>query len=201
MGHLRSVRQVVLLVVALMSGILSLFRELLLIYLPTQFNQRSLFWNCVRISFVISMIVVWWQQHQAIAKLQSDLKIEKSKNAPDFEIFHGTVAIQNAALDYGPQTEKATTVLIPTTVINHGAPSVVRTVRLFIKFGDGTELEGLAYSPRQAYLNFPGPKGPISIATASLLFKRATENPIPTGGQADGHVIFRLRHARHTERN
>lgn len=176
----------------LMSGILSLFREFLLIYFPTQLNQRSLFWNCVRISFVVSMGIIWWQQRQAIAKLQSDLEVEKAKNSPDFEISNATVVVSNAVLDYGPQKEQGTIILIPTTVINHGAPSIVKSVRLFVKFGDGTELEGLAYSPRQAYLNFQGPKGPVSVSTSSSLFRRATENPIPTGGQADGHVLFRF---------
>jgi len=192
MDYFRPVWRVVLLVVMLMSGILSLFREFLLIYFPTQVNQQSLLWNCVRIAFVVSMGIIWWQQRQAIAKLQSDLEIAKAKNSPDFELSTATTMISDGVLDYGPQQEKATLILIPTTVINHGAPSIVRKVRLSVRFGDGTEVEGLAYSPRQQFLNFPGPKGPITIPMSSSLFKRATENPIPTGGQADGHVLFRF---------
>lgn len=178
--------------VALMSGVLSILRELTLIYFPNQVNQRPLFWHCVIIAFIVSMGIIWWQQSKVIETLTSELRIERAKNTPNFEIAHGTVVISDAVLDYGPQKEGATTVLLPTTVINHGAPSIVKTICLYFENIDGKQLSGQAYMPHQEQLKFQGPKGPISIPTASSLFSRATANPIPTGGQADGFVLFRF---------
>ncbi len=51
--------EILLWAVALMSGILSILREALAIFLPERVPKRSLFWNCVIISFVISATILW----------------------------------------------------------------------------------------------------------------------------------------------
>jgi hypothetical protein len=51
--------QILLWVVALMSGIFSLGRELLLIYRGKKTQPRTLFWNCTIIAFVISSTALW----------------------------------------------------------------------------------------------------------------------------------------------
>jgi hypothetical protein len=69
--------------VGLMSGILSLARELYLMYLPpdqAQQIQKSLFWRCVFISFILSAALAWWVEHKALVD-------EKAKNQkPDIRV-------------------------------------------------------------------------------------------------------------------
>jgi hypothetical protein len=69
--------------VSLMSGILSLARELYLMYLPpnqAEQIQKSLFWRCVFISFILSAALAWWVEHKALVD-------EKAKNLkPDIRV-------------------------------------------------------------------------------------------------------------------
>jgi hypothetical protein len=72
---MRAIVMLVVLVVTLMSGILSLVRELLAIYAPERVPPASLFWHCVWIAFIISAVVSWWNEHSQL----NDLKISTSK--------------------------------------------------------------------------------------------------------------------------
>ena len=69
-GYLQYLLSMLLWGVALMSGILSIVREVLSIFFPKIVPQRSLFWNCVFIAFIISAAILWFIEHQ---------KVEKSK--------------------------------------------------------------------------------------------------------------------------
>src|SRR5712664_266762 len=71
--------QISLWVVALMSGILSLARELLLIYRGQQVQQRSLFWNCIIIAFVVSATSLWILEHQKLIATQGQLQVNKNE--------------------------------------------------------------------------------------------------------------------------
>jgi hypothetical protein len=55
---------VVALVVALMSGVLSVFREFLIFQFPTRFQEAPLFWACLRVAFGISLIYLWYEERQ-----------------------------------------------------------------------------------------------------------------------------------------
>jgi len=65
--------KVVLLVVALMSGILSVIREWALIHASDKVNEKRLFWGCVRIAFVISAITLWAVEHSSVIELNKRL--------------------------------------------------------------------------------------------------------------------------------
>jgi hypothetical protein len=56
----------VLSVVALMSGILSLARELLQIYRKPQIPQRPIFWKFVIIAFILSAASLWVIDHKQL---------------------------------------------------------------------------------------------------------------------------------------
>jgi hypothetical protein len=132
----------------------------------------------------------WQDQHNAA--IEAKRKLEELTK-PNFKISQGNTIISDARIVYGGNEEKATTMFIPLSVMNQGAPSVINGWKLFCKLKDGTELEGVAYLPAQAQLSFKGPKGePILIPTASSLFKKGIENPIPTGGQTSGFMMFRF---------
>lgn len=138
------------------------------------------------IGFLFSMFSAWREQH--LARIEAEKKLESMKN-PDFEITAGTSAILKGTAQYTKLTEARTFVVLPVTVFNHGAPSVIRDIQMTIRFPDGEELKGKQYLPKTSEVSFPGPKGDISFSTSSSLFIKAT-TPIPTGGQADGFVMY-----------
>jgi hypothetical protein len=51
-------------VVGLMSGPLSLVRELYLIYNPNAIQSAALFWHCVWIAFILSAVLVWIAEYK-----------------------------------------------------------------------------------------------------------------------------------------
>ena len=61
---LRNTFKLVLFMVALMSGILSLVRELYGMY-AGNLPPRNLFWSCTLIAFVISSFILWWRENKA----------------------------------------------------------------------------------------------------------------------------------------
>jgi hypothetical protein len=65
--------KVFLLMVALMSGILSIIREWALIHGSNKVDEKRLFWGCVRIAFVISSIALWGLEHSTVVDLNKRL--------------------------------------------------------------------------------------------------------------------------------
>jgi hypothetical protein len=67
--------------VALMSGLFAVIREVANLYAPTQTPlwNKSVFWACVWVTFVVSSITAWYLKHR-------DLIEEKAKNSkPDIQ--------------------------------------------------------------------------------------------------------------------
>jgi hypothetical protein len=69
-GFLRHPVTVVTVAVALMSGVLSILREFLLFQYPNRFQERPLFWACVRIAFATSLVVLWYGERQKRLELE-----------------------------------------------------------------------------------------------------------------------------------
>lgn len=125
----------------------------------------------------------------AEAKNQEFQKKFDQLTMPRFEVAHGQIAISSANVVYPKVTEQRTIIILPVTVFNHGAPSVIRDMRMTVHFKEGEELRGIPYSPKQPEVSLPGERGAIAFPTSSSLFIRG-RNTIPTGGQADGFVMF-----------
>lgn len=104
-------------VVALMTGFLSILRELLSIYRPKQ-GPRSLFWNCIIIAFVISASILWFIEHQKITDLTNELKESKEHNKPNFAL-----SINQTIIGQSPNLNE-TFLLINLGIKNIGSPSV-----------------------------------------------------------------------------
>lgn len=64
---------VVVLVVALMSGIQSLVREYLLFQYPNRFQEAPLFWACLRIACVVSFAFLWYEERHKMILLEKSL--------------------------------------------------------------------------------------------------------------------------------
>src|SRR5262249_18070545 len=50
-------------VVGLLSGVLSVIREIQAMYKPPKAGERPVFWGFVRIAFVISAVLLWVDEH------------------------------------------------------------------------------------------------------------------------------------------
>lgn len=66
--------QIVLLMVALMSGILSIIREYVLITKHDAIPEKKLFWTSVRVAFIISAIALWATEHHSVLNLKGDIQ-------------------------------------------------------------------------------------------------------------------------------
>lgn len=117
---MRTILRVFLLAVALMSGVLSLTRELLLMYRGDQIHPPSLFWGSVWAAFIIAMMTALVMQHKDVLTLRSalaaatDVKLPRlqgevkgivSGASPDGAFVFMLVAVTNcgaesAAVDY-----------------------------------------------------------------------------------------------------
>ena len=72
---------IILGMVALMSGILSIIREVWLIYRP-ETRPRSLFSTCMWIALVISSLLLSYSQYQRAESLEKQLAEERDKSKP-----------------------------------------------------------------------------------------------------------------------
>jgi hypothetical protein len=177
---------VFLLMVALMSGILSLIREWALIHSPDKINEKRLFWGCVRIAFVASAITVWGIEHHDVIALHEQID---ALTKPDFELSRGSFVISNMVETHGDVTRKHAIVFVPLSILNHGAPSVIAGWTMKATLTDGTQVTGDPFGIHQPLI-FPRKDGPITFSTDQSLFKKGTSSPIPTGGMVEGFVLF-----------
>jgi hypothetical protein len=94
---LRHAFTVVALVVALMSGILSLMREFLLFQYPNRFQEAPLFWACLRIAFGISLIFLWYEERQQ--RLALEKQLQKPPEKPP-SLKAQTLALSTSILEF-----------------------------------------------------------------------------------------------------
>ncbi len=123
-------------------------------------------------------------------EIATNLEQEKDKSQPKFELGWGTSIIGNDVVVRGNHKERHTHIFLPVTVLNHGAPSIIRGLRVTAKLKDGRELEGSAFIPSQPEFVFHMPDESLKFSTSASLAARGTANPIPTGGQVDGYVFY-----------
>ena len=60
--------------VGLMSGIFSLFREVVLINHPEKAKDHHLFWRCIFITFILSSMWLWISEHQQVLEQRARLE-------------------------------------------------------------------------------------------------------------------------------
>jgi hypothetical protein len=126
------------------------------------------------------------QQKESISK---ELEQEKDKSRPKFEIVVGSTIIGYSVIILpNGKREQHTHVFVPVTVYNHGAPSIIKNIRLMAEMKDGTAIEGENIIPGQKEIIFHDLNYRYSRDQALSL--RGSANPIPTGGQCDGFAEF-----------
>jgi hypothetical protein len=164
-----------------MSGILSILREVLAIFYPNQVPQRSIFWNCVIIAFIISAIILWIIEHRKAIKLSSKLEKELDHSKPKLSAEIGFTSI-------APAGEKNENLLVIITAIikNTGAPSIVSDFQLLIKV-DGKETVGQFFPLSEGKITLQSIDGQVILLKSddNLIIKSGSQ-PILTGGAVNG---------------
>jgi len=89
-GFLGSTLALVLIIVGLLSGVLSIFREVQVMYFPTRVGQKKTFWGFVRIAAIVALIIVWRNEHSKAVEEHS--KVVALTEGPKV-IFDKTIAI------------------------------------------------------------------------------------------------------------
>jgi hypothetical protein len=80
-SYLRYPVLVILWVVALMSGVLSIVREVYTMY-SGQLPAKPLFWSCIRLAFMLSAAILWFLEHKG--RLEADARADLGK--PQFAL-------------------------------------------------------------------------------------------------------------------
>ena len=68
-GFLNPTLAVVVIVIALLSGVLSIIREGQLMYAPAKAADKKVFWGWVRIAFILAACLSWWNEHSKVGEL------------------------------------------------------------------------------------------------------------------------------------
>ncbi|HEV2297083.1 MAG TPA: hypothetical protein VGR72_01030 [Candidatus Acidoferrales bacterium] len=158
-------------------------------------KQRSVPWTAFKwglMSFLfVSFFGAWREQYHGAIEAQRKLQ---ELTGPKFEVVHGTTttALMVLSNERGGVISKSAIVFIPVVVINHGAPSIVRGISMKVTLRDGRIFDGIPYAFPKPETTIMGPDGPSTILSSAVLLRRGTINPIPTGGQADGYILYRF---------
>lgn len=183
--YIRYLLRLVLWVVALMTGVLSIMRELLGIYRPDEYQTRSLFWNCVIIAFIISAAILWFIEHQKAANLEKQLEREKSNKEPKLTAEFNVLATSPVG-----KHDESSVIIIMATITNIGAPSIISNVQVIIKKGN-MEIHGENLVLGQGPMFLEGEDLKLLLKEEDNLPKKGISSPIPTGGALHGwHIVL-----------
>jgi hypothetical protein len=186
-GYLQYWLNVLLWGVALMSGILSIAREVLSIFFPGQVPQRSLFWNCVVIACIISVSLLWWLEHIKAINFSKELEKEKSDKEPKLNAEFSVLATSPVG-----EHDESSVIIITAIITNIGAPSIISNVQVVIKKGN-VEIQGkdLVLGQGPMFLEGEGKDLKLLLKEEDNLVKKGISSPIPTGGALHGwHIVL-----------
>jgi hypothetical protein len=177
--------QIVLLVVSLMSGIFSLFREVFLIRHPESAGDVHLFWRCIFITFIISSVWLWSDEH---SKLLAEHKRHEAQL--DFT-FDGEYT---ASLTSDPSSNVV--FFIAGNIANSGdMPSIVRAWTLDLDLPDGTHISPKLMLFSKKFTDVSGETaqhlwGDKLDLAQDYLPDTAARTPITSGGGLPGFIMF-----------
>jgi hypothetical protein len=174
--------QIALLMVALMSGIFSLFREVVLINNPEKAKDGHLFWRCVFITFIISAIWLWVSEHQQTMDLRVKLD-ELTK--PQFVIDANQVFA-------APINGSDAMILVMLHVTDLGAQSVIKEPKIILAVnGSDLSAQWLGLPDRPIIIQQPNGVA-ATFPPNEYLMTKAGEKPIDRNGAAEGFIWFRV---------
>jgi hypothetical protein len=182
--------QVVLLMVAFMSGILSLVREWALIHTPGKVDEGRLFWSCARAAFIMSALSLWGMEHHSVMSLHQQLN---DLTKPQLIGTIDQVAFAPSGTD-----NSWTVTTISGEINNKGAPTILNHWKASLRLADGEVIKGEGVPP-------PMPGGELVLyfgegsnikrefPEADHFLIQSESHPIATGGGISGWVQFVFR--------
>lgn len=76
MGIFGSVFGLILLVVALLSGVVSVLRELQMMYLPAKAETSKVFWGWFRIVVFVALVLLWVDEHSKVVQFSPSVSFK-----------------------------------------------------------------------------------------------------------------------------
>ncbi len=163
-----------------MSGVLSIVRELLAMYAPSKYQERSVFWNCIVIAFIVSAGILLYQERQDNKELRRQLSM---LTVPHLEDQVAPFSIAPAGAN-----DQDSFVTAWISINNKGAPTILKNIALFAQTDDGRLIEGENVSLGRS-LRLEGQGQSDIIWDPETYFPRqASEEPIQTNGGRAGWI-------------
>jgi len=168
-----------------MSGILSLFREVILIRQPDRAKDHHLFWRCIFIAFVVSSMWLWVDEH---SKLLAEHKRHEAQL--DFTFYgEGTASL-------GTDPRSSAIFVITGNMANSGEmPSIVRSWTLDVQLPDGSIVSPKPMLFPKTFYDVTGETAqhiwgdPLDLER-DYLPDVAARTPITAGGGLPGFIMF-----------
>jgi hypothetical protein len=182
---MRYVLYILLTVVTIMSGLLSLFREMVGIYAPTMIFGGNLFWACARIAFGLAMVSAWVIEHRKVAAL------ERRFSAPNLKC-----ELRIATGDLNEGGRKTGSVVIAHGIISNptGPPTALFEWTLELQFSDSRVIRGMIPVAPRNDITFPVPGlGSLVLPRSTYWLIQTATQPIVSGGIADGWMLAYFR--------
>jgi hypothetical protein len=153
-------------------------------------------WAAISIFLLVGCFMAWRDQyHGALIATQETQTVQKKLDElsqPKFDLFWAPPVIGEGLESERGHRYHFCDLYLQVSVLNNGAPSVIRDCKGFLRLKDGTQLEGLLWEPAEMQLKAITTRGPRSLPTGPLLLKIWGITPIPTGGRGVGYVLFRF---------
>ena len=131
--------------------------------------------------WLIGSICVIWGFYSAWTEERDATDAAKAQNQvlqkrldeltqPKFELETAGAVIGDSSITNGKEITEHTHVFQTITVLNHGAPSIIRSIKMKAILANGKEYEGTPYVPNQPEFVFhDAPNAPIRFPTSSSL--------------------------------
>ena len=182
---MRQTIAVIVLMVAFMSGILSIAREALSIFSPGKIPQGILFWRCMWLAFIFSAAATWYLEHGKVREME--MRIQRMEaDVPDLRGWIDGVVTGEQRRDSGDLVPVAVLIV---SIKNLKAPSIAQGYACTARRPNGESFEGQPQTV-PADMKLQGDWGIKDFANTAPLYDKTAETPIERGGMRRGVLVF-----------
>lgn len=177
MDNMRPILHFALWVVAIMSGITSLIREVLQFVDPIKYPEKSLFYACLRVACIVALALLWWQEKRA--RIVAEALLQNSK--PRLELGLGNVLWLYRA------DKDLTVFFVLANVLNRGEPSV--TLNWSARYLLNGNTEAMELFQIFGTYDVTVDDQVIHLTNDNLLNLKTLETPIQKGQWVGGRIL------------
>jgi hypothetical protein len=136
---------IVVIVIGLLSGILSVVREIQIMYYPAKADDKKVFWAFVRIAFVVAAVLLWSDEHEKVVQLSRYAETSRGY-------------IQISRYEFPPSFSVGTSYSLNVRLANKGSEPIYEFSRFInatiLPFPDNTDSTKLDKEVRSQFLTF-----------------------------------------------